>query len=73
MQKNVFYKSMWREMWREALALRISPCEKGVMWRQPSALLSSMARERIDKETITCNAAISACEKGGMCGRHWHS
>ena len=31
------------------------------------ALLGSMATAaRLDKNTVTCSAAISACEKGGM-------
>merc|ERR1712061_460238 len=45
-----------------------SACEKGGVWGEALALLGSMARDRIDRNTITYSAAISACEKGGVWG-----
>ena len=38
------------------------------MWGEALALLGSMSTERIDVHTITCNAALSSCEKAGMWG-----
>ena len=32
------------------------------------APLCTLARDRVDMDTITCGAAISACEKGGEWG-----
>ena len=49
-------------------SIAVNACAKCGQWVKALKVLSSMARERIDKHTITCSAAISACEKGGRWG-----
>jgi pentatricopeptide repeat domain-containing protein 1 len=43
----------------------ISACEKGGEWARALKLLSAMVQLRVERETITHNAAINACEKRG--------
>ena len=42
---------------------RITACEKGVRWREVSALAGGMAMESFDNDTIIYSAAMNACAK----------
>ena len=45
----------------------IIACGKGREWPRALDVLSVMARSSIQIDTITCNADVSAWEKGGEC------